>query len=118
MFMVNVAKYTIHGSYGECNRIAVFLWTVLRSLIVEHILTTRSTKEYTLSTTGKNPDSYRSCEENLHPPPPATRLGKTHFTLPETNMPPENWLGDYFPLGFGLFSGAMLVLGRVRVTAY
>ena len=35
-------------------------------------------------------------------------------TLPETNIAPENgWFGDYFPIGFGLFSGAMLVLGRV-----
>ena len=38
------------------------------------------------------------------------------FTVPETNIfaPEKSWLGDDpFLLGFGLFSGAMLVLGRV-----
>ena len=35
-------------------------------------------------------------------------------TLPETNIAPENgWLEDEFPFGEGLFSGAMLVSGRV-----
>ena len=44
-------------------------------------------------------------------------LGKVgRFTLPETNIfAPENgWLEyDCFLLGFGLFSGAMLVSGSV-----
>ena len=38
-------------------------------------------------------------------------------TLPETNIAPENgWLEyDPFLLCFGLFSGEMLVLGRVPI---
>ena len=37
------------------------------------------------------------------------------YTLPKTNIAPKNgWLGDYFPFGMAcLFSGAMLVWGRV-----
>ena len=36
------------------------------------------------------------------------------YTLPETNIAPENgWLKDYFPFWDTMFSGAMLVSGRV-----
>ena len=32
-----------------------------------------------------------------------------YYTLPETNLAPENgWLEDYFPFGGGPFSGAEL----------
>ena len=46
-------------------------------------------------------------------PPKRWVLGSD--TLPETNLAPENgWLeDDPFLLGFGPFSGALLVLGRV-----
>ena len=36
------------------------------------------------------------------------------FTLPETNIAPENgWLEYYFAFGKAFFQGAMLVLGSV-----
>ena len=38
------------------------------------------------------------------------------YTLPETNIAPENqWLEDYVPLGFRPISmGTLLVLGSIR----
>ena len=40
----------------------------------------------------------------------------SYLTLPETNIAPENgWLEYYFSFWDGLFSGAMLVSGRVHI---
>ena len=53
-------------------------------------------------------------------PPPSqmvgTTLGYIIYTLPETNIAPENgWLQHWFPFGMAYFLGAMLVSGSVPV---
>ena len=45
---------------------------------------------------------------------PALVVTEASNTLPETNTAPKSgWLEYYFPIGEGLFSGAVLVSGRV-----
>ena len=41
------------------------------------------------------------------------RVGKFHLDLPSLKLPENQWLEDVFSFWDGLFSEAMLVLGRV-----